>query len=121
MCVKIVTAEEDHAFDVSRPLEEQVIGCKQIIVNFVPHDPQVEKFLDEIERFTKTGVVCNLNIKVIHNNEILGAKAKRQTNQFKEDMSLNELVKMMALTYDRTDRALEEIFNMCNLSKANVK
>lgn len=118
MCITIFTSDEQRPYDMGHPLEEQLNGCKEITIDFRPHDPSVEKFLDEIERFASRGLTYKLNIKVIHNNEILGAKIKRQVKKVETSLTVNELIKLMALTYDIADRKLEEISNFC-MEKAN--
>lgn len=111
MCITIFTLNDHKPYDMGRPLEEQLKDCKEITIDFKPHDPSVEKFLDEIERFASNGIAYKLNIKVIHNNEILGAKIKRQVKKVESDLTVNELIKLMALTYDIADRKLEELSN----------
>lgn len=113
MSITILTADEQKPYDMSKTLESQLVGCKQIIVDFRLHDPTIEKFLDEIERFANYGIGHKLNIKVIHNDQLLGAKIKRQVKKVESSLAMNELIKLMALTYDITDRKLEELSNFC--------
>lgn len=117
MCVKLITTNSEVAYDVSTPLEKQLKGCKQIIIDYQPNDPSIEKFLDEVERFCLKGIPCNLNIKVNPNNQILGAKTKKRAKKVQKGLKVNDLIKMMTLSYDKTDKDLEDLANQFKACK----
>lgn len=120
MCVKLIKAKQEIPYDMGVPLEDQIKGCSKVIVDFRPNDPQLEKFMDEIERFAETGLSFKFNVQVIHNAQILGAKIKKQVKKVQKDLSVNELIKLMALAFDNSDRKLSEISEMC-MGKVCVK
>ena len=121
MCIKIIRAEDEIKYDISKPLEEQIVGSKQIVVDYEPNDPSLMKFLCEIERFCQTGVDRTFNIKVKHNNHVMGAKAKSRIAKYSDAMNVNELIKKMALSYAETDKRLEELATICVNGCTNVK
>lgn len=114
MCVKIINASHETKYDASRPLEDQIKNAQQIIVNYEPKDASIDLFLKEIERFIKTGIETNLNIKVIHNNHIFGYKLKNKMKRATNDISLNEIIKLMVLKHSNIDKKLEDMVNVCN-------
>lgn len=114
MCIKIIRADNEVKYDISIPLEDQIKGSKQIVVDYEPNDPSLGKFLGEIERFCKTGINRNLNIKVKHNNSVMGSKIRSRMKEFANDLNLNEIIRFLSLTYSETDKKLEELANMCN-------
>lgn len=121
MCVKIVKNQQEIPYDLSQPLEVQIKGCDQIIVNYEPFDPQIEKLLSEMDRFSQTGVDAKINIKVVHNNHVFGVKIRKKLKKSTNDITLNEIIKLMALTYAETDKKLEELANCCTGANCNVK
>lgn len=117
MCVKIVTAQQEVPYDTSQPLEEQLQGAEQIIVNYEPFDKSVDRLLAEVERITRTGVDVRLSIKVIHNDSIMGFKVKQKLQRATNDITLNEIIKLMVLTHCSIDRKLEDLANSINGNK----
>lgn len=111
MCVKIVNDLQEIPYDCSRPLEEQITGCEQIVVNYEPFDKSVDKLLTEAERIVRTGIDTKLSIKVIHNDHIFGFKVKQKLKQATNDITLNEIIKLMVLTHCSIDRKLEDLAN----------
>jgi len=112
MCVKIIKCSHEIPYDAERPLEEQIHGSEQIIVNFQPEDPEIKKFLDEVERICQTGVSCNLNILVRTNNMLNGARVKRRAKELESQIMLNDAIKLMALAQAEVDKKLEELSEM---------
>lgn len=121
MCIKIVRADDEIKYDINRPLEEQIRGSKQIVVDYEPNDPSLEKFLDEIERFCQTGISRTLNIKVKHNNNIMGAKARSRVKEAANGIELNKVIKSLVNAYDTADKKLEELKAICSTGCINVK
>lgn len=114
MCIKIVNASQEIPYDANKPLEEQLKGSEQIVVNYEPFDKSVDKFLAEVERFVKTGIDAHFSIKVIHNDHIVGFKVKQQLARARNDITLNEIIKLMVLTHCSVDRKLEDLANTFN-------
>ena len=113
MCIKIIRAEDEIKYDINRSLEEQIVGSKQITIDYEPNDPSLGKFLCEIERFCKTGIGRTFNIKVKHNNNVMGAKVKSKMKEFANTLDVNELIKSLALSYSEADKKLEELAIIC--------
>lgn len=117
MCIKIIRADDEIKYDISKPLEDQIKGSKQIIVDYEPNDPSLEKFLDEIERFCHTGISRTFNIKVKHNNNVMGAKVNNIIKECAKDLNLNEVIKSLVNSFSETDKKLEEIATICLVRK----
>ena len=114
MCIKIVNDKQEVSYDDSKPLEDQLLGCEQIIVNYEPFDTKIDKFLQEVDRFSRTGISEKLNIKVMHNNHIFGFKVKQKLQQASNKLVLNDIIKLMVLSQLETDRKLEELAHTFN-------
>jgi hypothetical protein len=119
MCIKIIRAEDEIKYDISKPLEEQIVGAKQIVVDYEPNDSSLVNFLCEIERFCQTGVSRTFNIKVKHNNNVGGAKVKSRIASYAKKMSVNEVIKSLTLSYAQTDKKLEELSTICLIGNKN--
>ena len=48
MCVKIIKDQSEIAYDVSKPIEQQVEGSDHVVVNYDPNDASIGKFLQEL-------------------------------------------------------------------------
>lgn len=112
MCVKLVSANDVREYDVDRPLEDQIKDCERIVVNYQPFDTQVDRLLQEMQRFALTGISTNVPIQVIHNDNLLGYKAKKKLQKASNDITLNEIIKLMVLSHAALDKKLEEISNV---------
>ena len=113
MCIKIVKLKEEVPYDTSIPLEEQLVGSRQIVVNYEPKDSTVDKFLDEVERMCKNGVSASLNIKFNHNNYLAGARIKKEMRRLAKDLDVNELIKAVVSAHSEADKKLEEMAQTC--------
>lgn len=111
MCIKIVNGHQEIPYDIGKPLEDQLSGCEQIVVNYEPFDKSVDKFLQEVDRFAKTGVCAKLSIKVIHNDHVFGFKIKQKLKKSTNDITLNEIIKLMVLAQIEIDKKLEDLAN----------
>lgn len=114
MCVKIVRVKETREFDVNVPLEEQLRGSKQVVVNYEPQDLSIERFLSEVERLCKSGISASLNIQFNHNNQLSGVKVQKRLSKLAKDLDINELVKFMVGAQADADKKIEEMLNLCN-------
>ena len=113
MCIKIFNSTNEVEYDMEKPLEDQVSDSNKIVIDYSPEDPSIDKFVGEVERICKSGVSCNLNIEVLTNNILKGAKIKRQTKALEFDLKLNDLIKLMALAQSHVDKKLEEMSELC--------
>ena len=113
MCVKIVRLKSSEEYDTTRPLEEQLRGSKQVIINYSPKDPAIDHFLGEVERLCKTGVTASLNIQFNHNNQLTGAKIHKQLNKLAKDLDLNEVIKFMVKAQAEADKKIDEMIELC--------
>jgi hypothetical protein len=116
-----MTANEAIPYDMDVPLEDQLCNSSQIVIDYEPFDPSVSKFLNELERFSKTGIDQKVNIKVIHNDNIAGLKLKKKAKKAENDIKVNELIKLMALSHIEADCKLEELSNLCTNRECNAK
>lgn len=114
MCIKIVNAHCEVPYDASKPLEDQIQGFEQIVVNYDPSDRAMDQLLAEVQRMARTGLEANLSIKVIHNNHIFGFRLKQQIARAKHDINLNEIIKLMVLAHCSIDRKLENLAETFN-------
>jgi hypothetical protein len=113
MCIKIIKPDIELKYDINKSLEDQIVGYKQIVVDYEPNDPTMDKFLDEVERFCQKGISRPLNIKVKPNSYVTGAKIRSRIADFNKDMGLNDVIKTVVLSYDAVDKKLEELSNIC--------
>lgn len=112
MCVKLVNqAHEEIPYDVEKPLEDQIQGCKQIVVNYEPFDKSVSKLVEEMHRFIKSGIDAKFAIKVIHNDSLNGFRVKKELRRATNDITLNEIIKLMVLSHLAVDKKLEDLAN----------
>jgi len=113
MCIKILNCGASLKYDSSVPLEEQLKNSEKVVINYDPKDPDMDTFLDEMERLAKTGISCNVSLDIAHNNHIKGAKAKRQISRLKKDLDLNEAIKLLVNISSELDKRLESISVFC--------
>lgn len=121
MCVKIVSHEIERPYDSAKPLEDQVSAADQIVINYQPFDKTLDKFVQEIDRMTKNGIEAKFAIKVVHNDHIVGLKLKKQMAKASNDITLNEIIKLMVLSQAEVDKKLEDLANYCAGVNCNVK
>lgn len=113
MCIKIINSGSEVNYDSTIPLEEQIKSSKKIVVNYEQKDPDVDKFLSEIERICNTGVSTKFSVEIVHNNYIKGAKAGKQVKRLMKDLKVNEAIKLLVNLQSMTDRGLEELALYC--------
>jgi hypothetical protein len=109
MCVEIIKPEHNVSFKPELPLEEQISGSKEVIIDCEPDCPKVIKFLDEVEKACKYGKTLGIKLKMVGNNLNLFSK----TAKLNKELATNDIISKMALIYDRADKGLAEISNMC--------
>lgn len=111
MCVKIIREEGEFTYNPAKPLEDQLRGSSEVVVNYQPYDKSIDKFMEEMQKFAKMGVSTAFNIKVVHNDHISGASIKKNLKKAINDITLNEIIKVMVLSHTEMDQKLEELAN----------
>ena len=109
MCVKLLKDDQIIEYDCEKPLTEQVSGVSEILVNYQPNDREVKKFLSEMQRCAQTGTNPNVKVRVEYNGMLDGYKTKKQFVKAMNDITLNEIIKLIALMQRSIDKSLEEI------------
>lgn len=112
MCIKIIGNQEQE-FDVTAPLENQIIGAKEILVSYDPTDPKIDSFLDQMEEMIQKGIDCKAEIKVKTNNYLNGLKLERAVEKLKRKLNVNEIVKGLSTFHYETNRKLDELSKLC--------
>jgi len=113
MCVRIIHENEEVKYDSSKPLEDQLCGSKSIVVTYDNKDNDIPRFVDEIERLCKTGIKIDARVKVIHNDNLQGVKAKKLMKRLIKDLKLNEAIKILVTMESEMDKKLEVLSNFC--------
>ena len=113
MCIRIKGLDSDIKYNSGTPLEQQIDDSKEVVINYDPKDPDISKFICEMERLCRTGVSTNVKVDFVHNNYLKGIKAKKQVNRLTNDLSLNEAIKILTNLQSNTDKALEELSSFC--------
>lgn len=109
MCVKIIREEGELIYNPARPLEEQIKGSQEVVVNYVPFDKSIDRFLEEMQKFAKYGVQSSLSIRVMHNNHLAGFRMKKSIEKALNDITLNEIIKVMVISHVEVDQKLQEL------------
>ena len=113
MSVKIIFDDKIVDYDIYRTLEDQIQGYSKIIIDYEDQDMTMNSFLDRVEKMCESGSSKILNIQVIHNDHIGGAKAKKRMKQSSKNMEINKLIKLLSLSYSEADKKLEELSEKC--------
>jgi len=119
MCVKIANSISEVKYDSKKPLEEQLNGYNKVIIKYESKDPDIDKFLEEMERCCKTGVCLNIDVDMSHGNNLKGMRAKRQAKRLVKDLNLNEAIKLLVNMHSQADRTLKEMSDFCLNGKNN--
>ncbi len=112
MCIRIIGTQEME-FDISSPIEVQLCGAKEILIDFDPLDEKIDYFVDKIEKMAQNGVSCQANIRINVNNHLNGLKLERRMESIKRKLDVNEVVKGLCNFHSSTDRKLCELSEMC--------
>lgn len=113
MCIKILNFGLERAYDINKPLEDQICDSSEVRIKYEPKDPTLDKFLNEIERLCKNGISTKMNINVSHNNYSNGLKVKKQVKRLTKDLDINEAIKLLTKLHATTDKALIEMSDFC--------
>lgn len=113
MCVKIISPENEHEFNIAQPLSEQIGDAKEIVVDFDPTDPKIDCFMVQIEAMVKKGIACKANITVNVNNHLSGLRYERRIESLKRKLDINEVIKGVCHMAADADRKLGELSRLC--------
>lgn len=113
MCVKLLKDDQLIEYDCEKPLTEQVSGVSEVLVNYQPNDKEVKKFLSEMQKCAQYGTKINVKVRVEYNGLLDGYKTKKQLVKAMNDITLNEVVKLLALMQRSIDKSLEELSESC--------
>ena len=113
MCVKFLKDDQLISYDCSKPLMDQVSGVSEVVVEYKPKDKSVEAFLKEMQHCAKYGLNPNVKVKVEYGEMLNGYKTKKQLIGAMNDITLNEIVKLLALMQRSIDKSLEELSATC--------
>jgi hypothetical protein len=121
MCVVMVKNNIRCSFDPQGDFMEQTKGCTEVVVHYKPEDKEIEKFLQEIKKCAQNGIRLDLSVKVDYDNYLSGFKTKKEIKAAMNDIRLNEVIGLLALSQHSTEKKLEEISSMCVNREVNVK
>lgn len=113
MCIKIVKTHEEVEFEPNEPLEYQVRGAKQVVINYDPDDDRIQSFMDQMGRIVKSGVSCQMNIKVNSTNSLKSYQFERQLEEASKNLQVNEAITMLVKKQHETDKKLSEMQQIC--------
>jgi hypothetical protein len=113
MCVKLIKDDQLIEYDCNKPLMDQVYGVSEVVVNYKPKDKAVESFLKEMQRCVQYGVNPSVKVRVEYNDFLKGYQTKKQIVKAMNDITLNEIIKLVALMQRSIDKSLEEIATAC--------
>lgn len=121
MCIKIFKNGVETPYDMQKPIEPQVADSTEISIDYEPNCDEISIFLKDVERCVDTGSNLNLNLKIKYGNFLMGYKLKKQMKKAVNDISLNEIIKLLVLSQHSADRKLEELANICSNRACDVK
>lgn len=121
MSVKIFYSEKIATYNPEQPLQAQLKGCKKVVINYEPKDHSIAKFVDEIERLCDRGNSTSLNIDIVHNNNIMGAKLKKRLEKAETDIHVNQLITLLVVGHSETDKKLEQMVKLCSEGTCRVR
>ena len=115
MCIKIKSCQGTIEYDVQEPLEHQLSNDCQVIIDYKASkdDDEIGTFVKEMSRLSKSGFSKYIDIKFSHNNQIIGAKAKKQVDKLTKDLKLNEAIKLLVTLQKKANDTLVELSDIC--------
>ncbi len=113
MCVKMVRNNIPCSFDPQGDFLEQAKDCTEVIVQYLPDDREIKKFLQEVQKCAKNGTNLGFSVKVSYDDYLAGFKTKKEIKRAMNDISLNEVVKLITLIQHAAEKKLEEISSIC--------
>lgn len=122
MCVKFKKKNKLVDYDMDCPLERQLEGSEEIIVNYKKSkDVEVDRFLNEIEKVAKCGGSKPAKIKVVENDNLPTARVQKRLQKVERHFNANEVIRNLAISHLESDRKLSEISNLIKNRKQSVK
>lgn len=121
MCVRMVRDNIPCSYDPQGDFLEQTKNCTEVLVQYAPGDSMIEKFLQEVQKCAKNGTALNFAVKVNYGDYLSGFKTKKEIKRALNDISLNEVVKLLALAQHGAEKTLEELSLMCLNREVNGK
>jgi len=121
MSVKIFYSGKIATYNPSECLREQLKGCKKVVIEYEPKDQAITKFVDEIEKLCDRGNSTYLNIDIVHNNHIGGAKVKKRIEEANAEAHVNELIKLLVVDHSEVDKKLQQMISICSEGKCRVR
>lgn len=113
MCIKIVRSHDQFEFDPSKPLEYQVKGAREVVIDYNPDDSRIQSFIDQMDRIVKNGVGCQMNIKVNSNNSLKSYQFERRIAEASRNIEVNEAISMLVRNQLETDNKLQDMQQLC--------
>lgn len=113
MCIRIIRSHEEVEFEPTEPLEYQVRGAKEVVISYDPKDNRIQSFMDQMDRIVKSGVGCQMNIRVNSNHTLNSYRFERQIAQASYDLDLNKAIKILVNAHNETDKKLSEMQQLC--------
>jgi len=113
MPIRIITAESEVKYNASVPLENQINGGERIIVRYEKKNPDIGKFVREIERLSRNGISANISVEVLHSDDLQGAKTKKLVKKLVKDLDINEVIKLLTNFHHTSDKRLGELAIYC--------
>jgi hypothetical protein len=121
MCVLMVKDNIPCSYDPQADFLTQAKNCTEVIVHYVPHDEEIKQFLQEIQKCVKNGTSLTFSVKVDYGNYLSGFKTKKQISAAMNDICMNEVAKLLALSQHSADKKIEELSSICSNRDVNVK
>jgi hypothetical protein len=121
MCIKIIRSDDWLEFNPKEPLEKQIVGAKEIVVNYDPKDPllvNTDYLYTQMVKMYKNGISCNVDFRVNANNNLNGIKFERKIEKLKQALDTNEVLKKLTTFHANADKKLAELSEIC-LRKIN--
>lgn len=113
MCIKMVIDNIACSYDPKGNFLEQVRKCSEVIVEYLPGDDEIRHFLQEVQKCAKNGISLDLNVRVNYGNYLSGFKAKQEIHSALNDISLNEVIKLISLSQHTAEKKLRELSEIC--------
>lgn len=121
MCVTMVRDNIACSYDPQGDFLEQAENCTEVIIDYLPEDGIIKKFLQEVQKCAKNGIKLDLNVKVNYGDYLSGFKTKKEIKRALSDISLNEIVKLLTISQHNAEKKLEELSLMCLNREMNGK
>lgn len=114
MCVRIFRDNQVVKYDMFQPLTEQIKENDEILVNYIEEDESVHHFLDALEEMSKTSYCHGLKIRIVHPDNLFnGYKATKSVSEAVQNMTFNDIIRIMTLVHHEADKKLTEMVEIC--------